>query len=94
MTAREVLLKAADHIERYGWQQGGAGSPHGPCCALGAIAAGPIVHGVSAPAAIAEAEDMLRDWIKRQAVSAWNDAPDRTAAEVIAALRGAAAGLP
>ena len=73
MTAREVLLAAANHLERHGWQRGERGGALGPCCVLGALGVG------------AEYDSMTDANYKRYM---------RTAAEVIAALRGAAGSAP
>ena len=93
MTPRDVLLAAADHIEAHGWVQGKWGHKGEPCCAEGAIVAvldgnGGIVFGELGPLSAA-AKQMLRNALGK-AIPAWNDAPGRTAAEVVAALREAA----
>ena len=97
MTARELLLRAADHIERYGWMQGELGPPGSRCCALGAIAAVQTTYW-----ARSEAATTLEAWLLRQrgsnsfdggfSITFWNDTLGRTAAEVVAALRAAAGG--
>ena len=88
-----VFARAADLIETKGWTQGtsartATGDPCSPddpkatCfCASGALAA------VGAWGA-----DMarLRAHLNIYSLSIWNDRPDRTAAEVIAALRACA----
>lgn len=96
MTARDVLLAAADVIECNGWCQDDAGRVGGPRCVLGALrqACLPELPGL----AHAEAHGRLRTFVHASGASfdliAWNDAPGRTAAEVIAALRGAAGAQP
>jgi hypothetical protein len=89
VTPREVLLKAAEHIERYGWRQRSKGAPEAPCCVIGAME----VVTEDDRAAFDEARFALRGRVGWQLV-AWNDAPGRTAAEVITALRGAAEESP
>lgn len=88
----EVLEAAADEIERSGhlkgdyWQDWALWSV-GPCCAVGAIrrACGSQY---DVPA-VDHAVTAMERHINRD-VGAWNDAPERTATEVIAALRAAA----
>lgn len=89
MTPREVLLRAADHMEKYGWRQRRRGMRGEPCCAIGAIAAA-IPDSEPDDALEMSARAALRRHARIDDIPAWNDAPDRTAAEVIAALRGAA----
>ena len=97
MTPRDVLAAAADLIDERGWHQGDYLGPAGEVCCLGAIriASSPAQHlfvsdhltaakllstrlGLPAPDAVAAGKQIV----------AWNDAPDRTQAEVTAALRG------
>lgn len=96
-----VLRLAAALIERDGWCQGTYIAMDGRCCAVGALVqagdgvvdpdifdAGPVEM-----ARIHSAFDAAMKFIGRRAVSDlvdWNDEPDRTEAEVLAALRGAA----
>ncbi|HSX46277.1 MAG TPA: hypothetical protein VLG27_04755 [Candidatus Saccharimonadia bacterium] len=35
--AAEILLRAADYIRRYGWQEEGMGKPGAPRCSMGAL---------------------------------------------------------
>lgn len=85
MTTRAILLAAARHLERHGWTQGARGSRGTPCCAVGAI-------GVAAGSAHAayEAVAVVRQHLGVHGLSSWNDQRGRRAAEVTAALRGAA----
>ncbi|HET9063734.1 MAG TPA: hypothetical protein VFO62_10635 [Candidatus Binatia bacterium] len=101
MTVYEVLHRAADHIEQYGWIQGssGLGLDDGPRCALGAIAtaSGEIVNcydfeftgGVRM-----EAVRALRRHIGSDDIAGWNDTRGRTAADVVTALRVSAEVTP
>lgn len=86
---KEVLLAAADHIERVGWYQGWFYSnlldrANSPCCVMGAV--------------IACADDQTqvdRIWNKLNDVvndgtAVWNDQPERTQGEVVGVLREAA----
>lgn len=92
MTARDVLLAAADRIEIRGHCQG-ASEIDGRCCVIGALD-----RTTSDPALYNKATAMLCRYIGAPAdhwfarIVTWNDAPGRTAAEVISALRGAAGG--
>lgn len=95
----EVLARAADLIEPEGrWIQGGAAknaagqylgaggaaSKAATCwCAIGALLR-------TGPDQAAAALDYLRTLISpTSGIGGWNDAPDRTQAEVVAALRKA-----
>lgn len=87
MTPNEVLFDAARHLEVHGWLQGIAGESRKPCCLIGAtVAVDPLGE------ARTEAQAILRDHlgVRSGGLAQWNDAPGRTAAEVIAALRAAA----
>lgn len=96
MTAREVLLKAAEVLERDGWRQHDAGFVGQPRCVLGAMrqACLPELPG----GAFADAQGALHSFIYDRGHSCgivvWNDSPGRTADEVIAALRAAAGAAP
>jgi hypothetical protein len=101
MTARELLLAAADYIEQYGWAQNTLGEAKEPACARGAMCgaaeqAGTIAEPIDHPGAnrllvaYLELDSDGMQTSDREAIYAWNDADERTAAEVIAALRGAA----
>lgn len=100
MTPREVLLKAAELVER-GWCQGtgaknGAGrevSTTGRAavcwCAEGAL--GRAAHGCEDHDFYAAKNALLRALPSLVlSIPEWNDAPGRTQAEVVAALRAAA----
>lgn len=107
MTTAEVLRAAADRIEKYGWCQGGTGEQGERRCAMRAIShaidaafnvtiatdrRSPAAHVAKrafegARVALMKHLNLTGGW----AVPGWNDAPGRTAEEVIAALRGAAA---
>jgi len=96
----DVLDRAADRIERDGWWQGDyyegadldiyAGAtlrlaPR-PCCLTGALWA----ESGDAHAAM-DVVSIIGDYVGNDLPAVWNDAPERTQAEVVAALRGAAA---
>jgi hypothetical protein len=87
VTPSEILLKAAEHLERHGWRQGDYGTLNEPCCAHGAMFAVTDFH--ADESARIEAKRMFSRFINAPSID-WNDAPGRTANEVIAALRGAA----
>jgi len=100
VNASEVLNKAADLIEVYGWVQGHAGGLGTGFCAAGAIAwaAGAIAWTATAKTVeehdslILSAHVRLRQAIDGRDGIAWNDAPGRTKKEVIQKLREAANG--
>jgi len=100
-----ILDKAADVIERNGWYQGsyfnevaGRAPADCPVCTYGAI----HIAAFGEPTPVLETEEsamgeanravnVLRKYLGITSVGAvWNDASDRTAEQVITALRGAA----
>jgi hypothetical protein len=89
MNTSEVRYKAADHIERFGHHKGdGFGEGHtsvAPACTIGAITVASECGVHPGQAAIAAMVSFLGSGI-----ITWNDAPERTAAEVVEALRAAA----
>jgi hypothetical protein len=99
LTVRDVLLAAADRIEIRGHCQGVAESD-GRCCALAALDRTTNDPGLYEEACEAICRYLGDSSVGPRAVSrrarivAWNDDPDRTAAEVITVLRGAAEGCP
>lgn len=89
----EVLLKAADYIEKYGWCQSVAFSPDGRACLLGGIYAG--CGGFSRDKVLPDVPPNYDNAVSRVAKFApdlgyWNDQPCRTKDEVVAVLRKAA----
>lgn len=108
MTPADVLERAAALIEQPGkWTQGafaraangnpiGPLSPNATCwCAYGAIgrATGDGWPAVEAVGAFGCSVPNPDGRPQRDAIAIWNDAPERTAAEVAAALRACAAKL-
>ena len=103
MTPREVLLKAAALVER-GWCQGAFAvtsngvhtnpiDPDATCfCPLGAIrrACAPLFPQSYNDRTVHAVGTMLHTFIRASSIPAWNDAPGRTQAEVVAALKAAA----
>lgn len=102
MTPRDVLLKAAVHLERCGWRQDATYGAGGDCCTFLAMQE---VSGIREHGEYADEEPLYGSYVaavdklvvflnlrNRLAIARWNDAPGRTAKEVIAALRGAAGG--
>ena len=91
----DVLNGAADLLEREGWWQGDYRGPNGETCVDGALVRavgqqpGGIMEGDVGLSYLA-AVKVLRHHLGREFVSAWNDDPQRTKAEVVAALRAAA----
>jgi hypothetical protein len=90
VTGPEVLLAAADHIERHGLAKGVFADDDGRCCTRGAILV--VTDGTgSGPACDALGRSLgLKDHDLLNDIARWNDAPERTAPEVVAALRAAA----
>lgn len=93
-----ILDEAANVIERNGWTQGfyydlSVDLPPAECpvCPLGAIG---LAMGATNPktdrAFGSPAEVALEQYLDIVTVADWNDDPERTVTEVIAALRGAA----
>ncbi len=84
------LDAAASYLESHGWQQGNAGIHGGPRCVSGALCSATFTGSGFAPteASLALAIHLRVD--RPLSLIRWNDAPGRTAAEVIAALRAAA----
>jgi hypothetical protein len=100
LTVSEVLAKAADLIEPEGaWSNDDvardragemtfAADPSAVCwCALGAIWHASVGTGVNDYLI----ENAVLRIIEGDSIAAWNDAPGRTQAEVVAALRAASA---
>jgi hypothetical protein len=87
LSVADVLERAADLIEPEGaWTQGDYVGPNGRCwCVLGAIKRAGHFHNDINPAALA-----LKDVVGKTWLHEWNDAPERTQAEVVAKLREAA----
>lgn len=89
----KALLDAADYIEAHGLHKGsyremGALERMPRVCAIGAIVMATDDGGARSSAGIRLAEFIGLS--KDHGIPDWNDAPERTADEVIAALRGAA----
>lgn len=85
---RKALLDAADLIEQKGfWKAGLRTAPEGALCVLGAIhvAVYEVDRGLFSPAWKA-----LAAFVGTDNITGWNDAKERTAAEVIAAMRSTA----
>lgn len=93
------LRAAADVLERDGWTQRTWKDSDGRRCAAQALCTVVELHTVKASGEFdvlsfdrdyGRALDALSQQVGMHAVTDWNDAPGRTAAEVIAALRAAA----
>ncbi len=82
---QETLLDAADQLERRGWCQGRTVDNEGRMCALGALiaVAGHATH--DEWLAHVKLQEVVGD-----RVDLWNDAPERTKEDVVAAFRQAA----
>ena len=90
LTWREVLLDAADYIDRIGWCQHARRDDEGRVCAAEALMS-VVVHDV---ATYAEAITRLSIFVTAgehsMAVLEWNDDEGRTASEVTGAMRACA----
>ncbi len=92
-----VLERARDHILQHGWLQGSLGSDGGPVCIMGALCA---ADGWAKGDIIAQ-ERVRRTtllgfearYMDAHKAVAWNDAPGRTQAEVLARFDTAIARL-
>jgi hypothetical protein len=105
---RDILLNAADHVDEVGLYKGDDYWPDAwdcpyvegdPACTVGhiVIAAGggePIEFDSSISDAGRQAVRHLERHLGVKALGPWNDTPERTAAEVSAALRAAAEAVP
>jgi hypothetical protein len=91
-TPRDVLRAAARYIEEHGWYQGNYRNTDGRVCIVGAIlSVTPEVDDTGDPGRLrSRSVDVLVLAFDDKAVTRWNDAPGRTEAEVLVALRAAA----
>ncbi len=94
LSPRETRLRAAELIEERGWCQGDWCDGDGHLCVNAALIVAadptfelPIRRPLNWPRAAAEAHGELAETIGDYDTTTWNDEPDRTEAEVIAALR-------
>lgn len=78
---RALLLEAAQYIREHGHAKRALVDEHGAACLVGAIN---MVHSGN------QARHQVQHFLKVKCLVAWNNAPERTADEVIAALEGAA----
>ena len=86
---QQTLLRAAEIIRERGLYKGDYGTPGEPRCVLGALRE---AAGDETGFATEEAASCLMSHLGREALcpSLWNDAPERTADDVVAALQAAA----
>lgn len=93
MKLSEILRAGKANIDRYGWCQGDElaihGGPGGPCCAATAISQqyALFINRDSAKLGDAAIEAIQRaaGIPEKSSIATWNDAPERTLAEVLAA---------
>ena len=96
----DVLLRAAELLGEKGWCQGTARDAEGHMCAIGALqAANDEVTQRWQSAEYRRAQDRLQDHLwgdelltEAHTIPYWNDNPERTAEDVILALKRTAAG--
>ncbi len=84
---RLILLNAAQYLREHGWTQEQYGQAGGPACAFGAMMFGPTHHDKTS---VGLASYKLEKFIRCDDIVFWNDAPVRTADEVIAAMEACA----
>lgn len=106
LAVRQVLALAAEYVEVHGHHKDGFGPPEDrSACAVGAINAVVTGYRVGAHPLADAAVKVLSEWLPslpptsdgrddhEEHVAAWNDAAERTPAEVVAGLRAAALGV-
>ncbi|QTF81819.1 hypothetical protein SEA_GUEY18_34 [Gordonia phage Guey18] len=90
----EVFDAAADILEKDGWSQGKLHQPDGSHCALGALAVASETKVCDETITLNERwprlYSKLAHYLDSWDIPDWNDYPERTAQEVIDALRGLA----
>lgn len=97
---RSTLFAAADHIEKFGLAKNHRGTAAGPACLHGAIAIA-LTGDPESDCDDREASELMNAYLRAHGVSSdllmskkgcafWNNRPERTAAEVVTALRAAA----
>lgn len=85
MNTREALLKCADYLEQNGWSQiDPIGLDGKSMCSIA------VIDHMGGDAMYHAMRDALAEQISGTAVVDWNDAPERTKEEVVAAFRAAA----
>lgn len=82
----QLLLRAADEMERRGWIRGELCSAEGVCLLGALFFSCPISHELT----VAKAQERLEKFLGTASVP-WNDLYCRSKEEAVAALRGAAA---
>lgn len=101
MTPEQILEDAIDVLQTHGWIQGKSGSRHDGFCAIGAVyqAVAQDVHGnvsdkdaTAALVALGLLDIPHTSGRLKHPIAVWNDAPDRTAEDVILAMKKAARG--
>jgi hypothetical protein len=89
----DILLKAADLIERDGWCQNSYWGPNGEHCALGAIqcsVSGCVSECLDHNYFVIRAKNRFKEFVGIDHIQNWNDASGRTKEDVVTAMRGAA----
>lgn len=87
-TARQLLLKAANHMQRHGWCRKRNEDAEGRVCLIGALSAVADRYGYY-DTAYADALCRLRHHLK-MAISTWNDHICKSKARAVRTLRAAA----
>lgn len=87
---QKTLLEAAEIIKKNGHRKGAAGSMGTARCVVGAICEAGFHAGGRSQSVIDEACNRVQQLVVPTNIVDWNDAPERTADEVIKALQEAA----
>jgi len=91
VNASDVLHRAADLLEEFGWCQNDEGSnKQGQMCILGSVSEAARDLGVDEHVADSWVYRAFEDLVPEGLVARWNDRPCRTKAEVVAKLHEAA----
>jgi hypothetical protein len=99
MLPSEILEKAAEELEKHGWTKGHFGTAKGPKCASGAIRFVSTGRPSNYPWNSREASQALLELERslpqmgHSTLVSWNDAPRRTAKQVIELFRKTARRL-
>lgn len=86
----KALLDAADYIEKNGHIKHRMRGPGDSACVLGALVKVCNALPESLPPTALDSAERLMRHLGTIGIVSWNDAPERTQEEVVAALRGAA----
>lgn len=89
---RELMLKAADLIEKHGHAKGSYTDARGGYCFMGALHVAETGDTMGTNGLSSEACHRVMKHIGSRGFIDWNDAPERTGAEVVGIMRRVALG--